>query len=241
MSAQGFEKEDASDALTLGAVLELARVRRDTPRDILDVLIEGLDSVKVSRPISLAKAFEDDTLLAYTFNGEPVPPHGFPVRAIIPGWVGINNVKWVGRIEVRTTTIDVPTTTTSYVLEGPDYPSKVPLRLQTIKSAVALPWGATLRAGTHRLRGFAWSPVGWIARVEVSVDRGATWQTAAVRESNIPRAWARWDFEWDARPGEHQILTRAVDDLGHAQPASIPWNAQGYGYNVPVPHPVKVT
>jgi DMSO/TMAO reductase YedYZ molybdopterin-dependent catalytic subunit len=226
----------------LGAVLELAKVRRETPRDILNVLIEGLDAVKVSRPISLAKAFEEDTLLAYAFNGEPVPPdHGFPVRAIIPGWVGINNVKWVGRIEVRNTTIDVPTTTTSYVLEGPDYASKVVLRLQTIKSAVALPWGATLPAGRQRVRGFAWSPVARISRVEYSLDRGATWQSALLREPNIARAWARWDFEWDARPGEHVILTRAVDDQGNAQPGSIPWNAQGYGYNVPVPHPVKVT
>jgi DMSO/TMAO reductase YedYZ molybdopterin-dependent catalytic subunit len=226
----------------LGAVLELARVKRDTPRDILNVLVEGLDSVKVNRPISLAKAFEEDTLLAYAFNGEPVPPdHGFPVRAIVPGWVGINNVKWVGRIEVRTTTIDVPTTTTSYVLEGPEYPSKVVLRQQTIKSAVALPWGAMLAAGRQRVRGFAWSPVGRISRVDYSVDRGATWQPAFLREPNIPRAWARWDFEWDARPGEHVILTRAIDDQGNTQPASIPWNAQGYGYNVPVPHPVKVT
>jgi len=124
----------------LGAVLEMARVRRDTPRDVLNVLVEGLDSVKVNRPMSLAKAFEDDTLLAYAFNGEPVPPdHGFPVRAIVPGWVGINNVKWVGRIEVRNSVIDVPTTTKTYVLEGPDYPSKVVLHEQTIKSAVALP------------------------------------------------------------------------------------------------------
>ena len=59
--------------MPLGAVLELARVKRDTPRDILNVLVEGLDSVKVNRPISLAKAFEDDTLLAYAMNGEPVP------------------------------------------------------------------------------------------------------------------------------------------------------------------------
>ena len=225
----------------LGAVLELAKVRRDTPRDILNVLVEGLDSVKVNRPMSLAKAFEEDTLLAYAFNGEPVPPdHGFPVRAIVPGWVGINNIKWVGRIEVRNSVIDVPTTTKTYVLEGPDYPSKMVLREQTIKSAVALPWGATLPAGRQRVRGFAWSPVGRIGRVEYSLDRGATWQPAPLREPNIARAWTRWDFEWDARPGDHAILTRAFDDRGNAQPASIPWNAQGYGYNVPVPHPVKV-
>jgi DMSO/TMAO reductase YedYZ molybdopterin-dependent catalytic subunit len=226
----------------LGAVLDLARVKRDTPRDILNVLVEGLDSVKVNRPLSLAKAFEDDTLLAYAFNGEPVPAdHGFPVRAIIPGWVGINNVKWVGRIEVRNTVIDVPTTTKTYVLDGPDYPSKVVLRLQTIKSAVALPWGAQLPAGRQRVRGFGWSPVGRIKSVEYSLDRGATWAPAVLREPNIARAWVRWDFEWDARPGDHVILTRATDDRGNAQPASIPWNAQGYGYNVPVPHPVKIT
>jgi DMSO/TMAO reductase YedYZ molybdopterin-dependent catalytic subunit len=226
----------------LGAVLELARVRRDTPRDLLNVLVEGLDSVKVNRPISLSKALEDDTLLAYAMNGEPVPlDHGFPVRAIVPGWVGINNIKWVGRIEVRDSVIDVPTTTKTYVLEGPDYPSRVVLRLQTLKSAVALPWGATLPAGTQRVRGFAWSPLGRISRVEYSLDRGATWQPAALREPNIPRAWTQWDFEWDARPGDHVILTRATDDQGNTQPARIPWNAQGYGYNVPVPHPVKVT
>jgi sulfane dehydrogenase subunit SoxC len=226
----------------LGVVLELARVKRDTPRDILNVLIEGLDSVKVNRPISLAKAFEEDTLLAYAFNGEPVPPdHGFPVRAIIPGWVGINNIKWVGRIEIRNTVIDVPTTTKTYVLEGADYPTRVVLREQTIKSALALPWPATLLAGRQRVRGFAWSPAGRISRVEYSLDRGATWQPATIREPNIPRAWARWDFDWDARPGDHIIMTRAADDRGNHQPASIPWNAQGYGYNVPVPHPVKVS
>jgi hypothetical protein len=77
--------------------------------------------------------------------------------------------------------------------------------------------------------------------VEVSVDRGATWRPATLREPNIPRAWVRWDAEWDARPGDHVVLTRATDEHGHTQPASIPWNAQGYGYNVPVPHPVKVS
>ena len=76
--------------------------------------------------------------------------------------------------------------------------------------------------------------------MEVSADRGTTWRPAILREPNIARAWTRWDLEWDARPGEHAILTRATDDQGATQPASVKWNAQGYGYNVPVPHPVKV-
>lgn len=225
----------------LGAILDMAGLKRDSPRDILNVLIEGLDDGKVSRPVTVEKALEDDTLLAYAMNGEVLPAdHGFPVRAVVPGWVGINNVKWVGRIEVRDSKIDVRTTTTSYILEGPDYPDKPPLRLQTLKSAVALPWGGTVPPGRHLVRGFAWSPVGRITQVEVSLDRGATWRPARLREPNIPRAWVRWDFEWNAAPGEHTITTRATDERGNAQPASILWNRQGYGYNVPVPHPVKV-
>ena len=89
--------------------------------------------------------------------------------AIVPGWVGINGIKWVGRIEVRKSAIDVPTTTKTYVLEGPDYPNRVVLREQTLKSAVALPWGGTLPAGRQRVRGFAWSPGGQIRRVEYSL------------------------------------------------------------------------
>ena len=224
------------------ALLDLARLKRDTPRDPLNVLVESLDSVKVNRPMSLEKALEEDTLLAYAMNGDLLPTdHGGPARAIVPGWVGINNIKWVGRIEARTRAIDVPTTTSTYVMEGPEHQGKTPLRLQTLKSALALPWGATLPAGRHRLRGFAWSPVARIARVDVSVDRGATWSPAALREPNIARAWVRWDFEWDARPGAQTVLTRATDERGNTQPASMPWNAQGYGYNVPVPHPVQIT
>ena len=224
------------------ALLDLARLKRDTPRDPLNVLVESLDSVKVNRPMSLEKALEEDTLLAYAMNGDLLPTdHGGPARAIVPGWVGINNIKWVGRIEARTRAIDVPTTTSTYVMEGPEHQGKTPLRLQTLKSALALPWGATLPAGRHRLRGFAWSPVARIARVDVSVDGGATWSPAALREPNIARAWVRWDFEWDARPGARTVLTRATDERGNTQPASMPWNAQGYGYSVPVPHPVQIT
>ena len=142
---------------------------------------------------------------------------------------------------MRTTVIEVPTTTRTYVMEGPDYPAKVVLREQTIKSAVALPWGGTLPAGRQRVRGFAWSPVARIARVEYTIDGGTAWHPATLREPNLARAWTRWDFEWDARPGAHVIATRATDDRGNGQPPSVVWNAQGYGYNAPVPHPVTVT
>ena len=78
--------------VSLGTVLDLAGVR-DTARD---VNIVGLDDGGFERPMSLAKAMDSDTLLAYSMNGETLPPdHGFPVRAVVPGWAGSNSVKWV--------------------------------------------------------------------------------------------------------------------------------------------------
>ena len=31
-------------------------------------------------------------------NGEVLPvPHGFPLRLVVPNWLGVANVKWVER------------------------------------------------------------------------------------------------------------------------------------------------
>ncbi len=82
-------------------------------------------------------------------NGEQLPPdHGFPLRLIVPGWVGVASIKWVGQIEVANTTLSSPFNTTLYRLTGPDYPpDQPPLTTQAIKSAFELPLNAQLPAG----------------------------------------------------------------------------------------------
>ncbi|BAS26477.1 sulfite oxidase [Limnochorda pilosa] len=226
----------------LGEVLDRAQVKRTAQ----DVMPEGLDDLKVRRPMSMTKALADDTLLVYAMNGEPLPPdHGFPVRVLTPGWVGVANVKWVGRIQVSEEPLFSPWNTDSYVLIGPDYepqpPAKGPvLSDQSIKSALELAWGARLAAGTHLIRGRSWSPFGRISRVEYSVDGGHSWREARLHEPNLAKAGARWDFEWNASPGEQTIRVRATDEAGHAQTEQVPWNEQGYLYNAVVDHPVVV-
>src|SRR5262245_6080314 len=75
--------------------------RAGLKRTAVDVMPEGLDDLKVRRPMSLAKALEPDTLLVYAMNGEALlPDHGFPVRVLVPGWIGVANIKWVGRVQV---------------------------------------------------------------------------------------------------------------------------------------------
>ncbi|MGH7561221.1 MAG: sulfite oxidase [Gemmatimonadales bacterium] len=226
----------------LALVLERAGVRRGA----VDVLLHGLDEAKFSRPMPLARAREDDTLLAFAMNGAPLPPdHGFPVRALVPGWVGSNSVKWLGRIEVSMSRVWVKTNTASYVLVGEQWPADrykpalgAPVTRLNVKSALALPRPGRLAAGVQRLRGFAHAPSG-IARVEWSPDGGTTWKAARL-DPAPGLAWNRFDFEWNAVPGEHRILTRATDRQGNRQPSSVPWNEQGYLFNAALPHSVTV-
>ncbi len=222
----------------LAAILDMAGVKVDA----VDVLLEGGDGPKVNRPIPIDKAQDPNTLLAYAMNGESLPPdHGFPLRAIVPGWIGVSNIKWLVRIEVSNQKVQTPFNTASYILDGPDYPSKPAVTLQTLKSAVALPWDGTIPRGRQTIRGFAWSPHGKIAKVEYSLDGGKTWGQARLEEPNTQYVWVRWAFPWDASPGKYGIMTRATDEKGNTQPDSVPWNAQGYLYNAVVPYPITVT
>jgi sulfane dehydrogenase subunit SoxC len=213
----------------------------------VDVMPVGLDDARIERPMPVAKAMEDDTLVVYRMNGEPLPAeHGFPARVLVPGWAGIASVKWVGAIRVSETPLWVKTNTEDYVLIGPDYPPQPPAKgpvitLQVAKSAVSLPWPATLVAGPQTLSGYAWSPAGKIARVDVSLDGGRTFRPARLVGPNIERAGVRWELEADVRPGDGTITPRATDDKGNTQPdvSAQRWNEKGYLFGAMVPHPVK--
>ena len=232
--------------VSLRDVLELAGIRDDA----VSVLLVGLDEESPEdgfrRALPVEKAMHPDTLLAYALNGEPLTrDHGFPLRAVIPGWVGASNIKWLGRIVVSSEKHWTRNNTTSYVLIGDDYPPEgealgQPVTTQTVKSALALPWPAELAAGSHRLQGFAHSPGGPIARVEWSDDGGRTWREASVLEPRFRYSWVRFEFVWEARPGEHTIMTRATDSAGGTQPDTVPFNRKGYLFNQPVPHPIRV-
>ena len=230
----------------LSAVLDRAGLRATA----VDVMPEGVDPVVVQgglalghvrRPLPIEKALEDDTLLVYAMNGEPLPEdHGFPVRLLVPGWVGIANIKWVGRIEVSEQPLFSPWNTTQYRLFGDAYPDQPVLTEQPVKSAFELAWNAQVLAGRYLLTGRSWSGHHRIERVDVSFDSGVTWQPAALEDRNPPRAWVRWSIVWDARPGSQVLMARATDKRGNVQPMTVPFNAQGYQFWAVVRHPVTI-
>ncbi|WP_231642716.1 molybdopterin-dependent oxidoreductase [Nocardia sp. NRRL S-836] len=220
----------------LRLLLRLAGLRRSA----VDVLPVGLDDEyvtggvnlgRVRRPLPVAKAL-DDVLVAYEMNGAPLPPdHGFPARLVVPGWVGIASIKWLGSLEVSTTELDSPWDTQYYRLVGPSYPAEGTLvTTQVTKSAFELPWDAVLPAGRHLLTGRSWGP-GGVRRVSVSTD-GRTWRRATVVSRG---GWTRWQAPWVAVPGAHVLRVRADD-----QPDETPYNTQGYLFGAVVRHPVTV-
>src|SRR5918999_913583 len=88
-----------------------------------DFIDQGVNRGPVRRPLPVTKALKD-VLLAYEMNGAPLPAdHGHPVRLVVPNWVGIASIKWLGSIEVSAGPLFSPWNTTYYRLFGPDYPA----------------------------------------------------------------------------------------------------------------------
>ncbi|MER7758653.1 sulfite oxidase [Streptomyces sp. NPDC097619] len=224
--------------VTRRAVDVLPRGRDD------EVVTNGVNLGRVRRPLPVSKAL-DDVILAYEMNGEPLPAdHGGPVRVVVPDWIGISSIKWVGDIEVSAEPLYTPWNTDLYRLFGPDQPPQgsAPLTRQTLKSAFELQSGATVPVHrTRLLTGRSWSGAAPVHRVEVSTDGGTHWQRA--RFHDVPRrgSWVRWSVPWTPRTtGPTALLARATDATGRTQPDTAAHNTQGYLFDAVVRHPVTV-
>ncbi|MFF8093328.1 sulfite oxidase [Streptomyces sp. NPDC016675] len=249
-------------AWTLGAVgvarwrgVRLSHVlrRAGLSAHAVDVQPRGLDAEYVSggenlgrvrRPLPLGKAL-DDVLLAYEMNGESLPyDHGYPVRVLVPAWVGIASVKWVGDIQVSAQPLYSPWNTTFYRLFGPAHPEEgsAPLTRQTIKSAFELASGASFPVGEEQvLHGRSWSGAGGVVRVDVSTDGGSGWRRARLHDRPRSGTWSRWSLPWTpTAPGPTHLLARATDAAGRTQPDTTAFNTQGYLFDAVVRHPVTV-
>ncbi|KAA1423452.1 sulfite oxidase [Mumia zhuanghuii] len=232
----------------LATVLRRLGVRRDA----VDVQAAGLDASFVSggvdygrvrRPFPISKAL-DDALLVYAMNGRALlPDHGFPVRLLLPGWVGIANIKWLGELEVSRGPLTSPWNTKWYRFTGPAYPAdSPPLTVLPVKSAFELARGAVLPTRRRTvLTGRSWSGAAPVVRVDVSTDGGASWDRARITRHARGGGWAQWAYPWRPRSsGEHVLLARATDRAGRTQPATVPFNDNGYLFSAVVQHPVSV-
>jgi DMSO/TMAO reductase YedYZ molybdopterin-dependent catalytic subunit len=207
----------------------------------------GVDYGPVRRPFPVYKALHD-AVLAWGINGRPLlPDHGYPLRLVLPGWVGIGSIKWLGSLEVSRSELYSPWNSKWYRLTGGDYPAdSPPLTVNPVRSAWELPLGAALRADRgHTLTGRAWSGAAPIDKVKVSLDGGQSWQRAELaddRSSTVRgHGWRRFSVRWEKPAvGSHQLLARATDAKGRTQPLVTPYNDNGYFFDAVVRHPVNV-
>src|SRR5215831_8150095 len=238
-----------------GAV-STARFSGPRLRDLLDragvkstgkhVMFRGLDEVpgKVPpfiRSVPIEKALDSDTLVATRMNGVPVTKHhGFPARALVPGWIGAASCKWLTEIKVLESEFAGNFMNPGY--RFPNQPVKPGdsvkpedthvLTSLNVKSMISGPLdGSALKAGKLTVQGAAWAGEANIVKVEVSTDGGSSWNAAALGREQSHYAWRLWSFSWNAKPGDHVIQSRATDSQGRVQPAEAVWNPSGYLYN----------
>ncbi|MGC9420293.1 MAG: sulfite oxidase [Rhodovulum sp.] len=202
------------------------------------------EKLPISRGIPIAKALEEDALIAWAMNGEPLPAiHGFPLRLVVPGYPGSASQKWLTRIWVRDQVHDGPKMG-GYSYRLPAYPvapgTEVPesdmvvMESMPVKSLITSP---ATRSNVDRLtldvRGHAWAD-GDVAAVHISHDFGQTWAEATLEAPANRYAWQHFSATVDLpQAGYYEIWSRATDAQGRTQPVTTPgWNPRGYGNNM---------
>ncbi|MFN3163452.1 MAG: sulfite oxidase [Pseudohongiellaceae bacterium] len=175
-----------------------------------------------ARSLSIPDAMRPENMLAWTMNGEPLPHyHGKPVRLLVPGWYGVANVKWLTQIHVQDTRYMGRFMGRDYVtlkrtnVGGVERWVENSVTTMNLKSAIIR---VTEMAGRYRITGFALNDGTPLQRVEIRIDDGP-WQVAELDPSNTRYSWKLFGMDWvNPTPGEHRIVSRAIDVNGNVQP-----------------------
>jgi DMSO/TMAO reductase YedYZ molybdopterin-dependent catalytic subunit len=240
--------------IPLSALLDRAGVKAGATEIILEGADRGqLDDAKAprgeipfARSIPLQKTA--DVLLAYKMNEVELPPeHGYPLRAIVPGWFAVASIKWLQRIIVTDQPFNGYYQTLDYAFwkRTGNEAQLTPLSELQIKAEIARPKvGDTVPANSKvRVHGAAWTGSGEISKVELSTDGGSTWIEARLVGESTPGAWRLWEFEWTtpAKPGKATLVARATDSTGQTQPVDRDWDRGTYMINHLLPIEVEIT
>jgi DMSO/TMAO reductase YedYZ molybdopterin-dependent catalytic subunit len=216
----------------------------------VDVLFIGADrgevepgrTVAFERSLPLGMAQQEDTLLAWEMNGEPLTrAHGAPLRLVVPHWYAVASVKWLTRIRILTHAFEGHYQTEKYLYEEESgTPDGAPVTQMRVRAIIAHPGESeTLPCSPIDICGMAWAGGASIHKVEVSVDGGISWREAQLGMRPSEHSWVPWRLTWSpSSPGPCVIVARATDSLGKTQPLEQSWNAQGYGNNIA--HRVRV-
>ena len=223
----------------VGGSLPAARFLTATGGDPLPKLPPGItpEMLLVERSIPLEKG-EADAILAWELNGEPIPlSHGGPLRLIVPGYYGVNNIKYVKTLACTEDQSNAKIQTSSYRLRPLGEPSSTDqpsMWRMAVKSWIGEPGAddAPVVAGPQTIRGVAFSGERGVQGVEVSVDGGRSWLSAQLDAERLGvNAWVPFSLAVELGVGAHELVSRATDTQGERQPEHRQENERGYGNN----------
>ncbi len=196
----------------------------------------------ISRGVPINKAMEDESLIAWSMNGEPLPYlNGYPLRLVFGGYPASCSGKWLHKIVIRNKIHDgAKMAAPSYRVPCKPVPpgTKVPneemciIESMPVKSLITSPkTGATIQVGqTLPVSGHAWAGDLAVKAMHYSIDFGATWQTCELTAPANRLAWQQFSSNIKfPKKGYYEIWAKATDSEGKAQPMVLPgWNPKGY-------------
>ena len=220
-------------------------------KSALEVSLDGADSgVHKTTPdfvksLPLAKALDENTLIAFEMNGEPLPHlNGFPARLIIPGWTATYWMKHLTAVNVLSKPFDSFWMKPAYRIPKDRFPSgqfcsqetatNMPITEIIVNSLITnLVDGQILPAEKPmEIKGVAWDGGNGIAKVEVSTDGGGSWHQASLKEDYGRFSWRQWHQAFEPKhPGKYLIMARATSHSGASQPLEPIPNPSGYHHN----------
>jgi sulfite dehydrogenase len=212
-----------------------------------EVLPAGIDpkSIIVERSVPL-KAMAD-AMLVWEMNGAPISlAHGGPLRLIVPGYQGVNNIKYIKRLAFTATETDAKIMSHGYRISPPGTkadPSQPSVQEMSVKSWINFPGpeGEQAKAGAVQIHGVAFGGLQGISRVEVSIDGGKTWANARLVGPDLGKfAWRQFVLSARLPAGTHTLASRATDTAGNVQPEARAENVGGYNNTSWLDHSVTV-
>lgn len=211
-------------------------------------LPDNVDPLSVMVERSVPVDAMADALLAWEMNGEPIPlAHGGPLRLVVPGYTGVNNVKYIKRLAFTAEQSEARIQKTGYRMTPPGEksdPSQPSVWQMGVKSWInsPLPEEGPAAAGTMQIEGVAFGGINAVKGVEVSLDGGKTWHRARLIGPDLGRyAWRQFVFSARMAPGVHTIASRATDSQGNVQPESRFENTGGYNNSSWRDHALQIT
>ncbi len=222
-------------------------------KDALEIVLDGADSgVLPATPdfvksIPAWKATDENTLIAYEMNGAPLPHwNGFPARIVVPGWTGTYWMKHVTSISAVTKPFDGFWVKSAYRIPRGKFPVidrfvsqdtdvNTPITEMVVNSLItSIASGDSVQAGRPvDVKGIAWDGGYGIARVDVSVDGGATWRTATLGADHGRFSFRPWGFTFTpAERGSATVMARATNRAGATQTFELIANPAGYHHNL---------